>query len=198
MDLAQYRIKLRRNRDGSSRLHQYALTYKRVKGHINQAGYDIVSALAGDSDLIVEFSTDLFYGVGTDPGKCAEKFLNDIQSMNLEHISRKVPSQLPVVILGINMGKKEKLQAHEIAAYVPNRVWKSPSFRDVLPVCGARFYIAGEPADARKALDNLFDLSEEQKAAAFRMILFHMAEYERFGIMSASDMEKELRGMLGL
>jgi len=196
MDLARYKIKLRGGKDARKGYYQYSLTYR--GGENSPAAYDIISALAGDSDIIIEFNTDLFYGVSQEPDKCAEKFLEDIRSLNLEHVSRRVPSQYPVVFLGITIGRMSKVQAYEIAAYVPNNVWKDPSFRDVLPSCGARYYIAGNPTDAGAVLAVLPDLSEERKASMFRLILFHVAAFERFGIISAGDAEKELRGLLGL
>lgn len=198
MDLVPYKIKLRRNRNTDNGLHQYALTYQRGNGHINQAGYDILSALTGDSDLIIELNTDLLYGVSPEPDKCAEKFLEDIRNLNLAHSSRTAPSKYPVRFLGFTLERRDKKQSYEIAAYVPNKVWKNASFRDVLPVCGARYYITREPMDAQTTVDNLPALSEEQKAAMFRWILFHVNEYARFGILSAADSEKELRGLLGL
>ncbi len=198
MDLAPYKIKLSKNKDGNNAYCQYVLTYKKGKGHAGQAGYDILSALAGDSDLILELNTELFYGVSREPDKCAEKLLKDIQALNLEHYYRMVTSGTPLRLFGLTLERKDKKQAYQIAVHVPNRIWKEPFFRDVLPACGARYYIAREPMDARFVLDGLFDLSEEQKAAMFRRVLFHLAEQGVIGIMSAEEQENELRSLLGL
>ena len=197
MSLGAYKIKLRRNKDAGKGFYQYSLTYKKGTGHTSQVSYDILSAIAGDSDLLIELNTDLFYGVSPEPDKYAEKFLKDVQSLNLEYISRKVPSQYPVTVLGVTIRRRDNMQAYEIAAYVPNVIWKNASFKDVLPACGARYYIARETMDAKAVVNNLPDLSEEQKISMFRLVVFHMAELERFGIVSASDSE-ELLGLLGL
>lgn len=198
MELAPYKIKLCRNKNTGDGSCQYSLTYKIGKGDISQAGYDILSALAGDSDLIIELNTDLFSGVSQDPWKCSEKLLSDIQTYNLVYNSRSGPSRALVHFFGMTVERRDKKQVQETAAYVPNSIWKNPSFRDFLPACGARYYITGEPMDARTAVDSLFTLPEEQKAVRFRMILFHMAQYARFGIVSEKVSEEELRGLLGL
>jgi len=198
MDLAPYKIKLSKNKVAGKSFHQYVLTYKTGRESAGQAGYPILSALAGDSDLILELDTELFYGVSQDPDRCAEKLLKDIRSLNLDHSSRLVASRRPVRFFGLSLERKDGKQAHQIAAYVPNRIWKEPFFRDVLPACGARYYITREPMDARTVLDGLFTLSDEQKVAMFRLILFHLAEHRIVGIMSAEDQEVELRSLLGL
>ena len=68
-----------------------------------------------------------------------------------------------------------------------------------------KYYIARETMDAKAVVNNLPDLSEEQKISMFRLVVFHMAELERFGIVSpvirkknclAAGLESRLRAFL--
>lgn len=199
MALDKYKLKLKKNKGRTDEnLPGYSLSYKTNALNPNPAGYAILSALAGNHDVVIELNTDMFRnmsGIGED---AAAKFLKDAISRHLAHSCKKVRSEQMQTFFGFPTGSKRKKEAQRIAAYIPNVVWREESFQSVLPVCGAVYYFADEPMDAEAIVNDIWNMAEEEKASRFRMIVFNMAEFGQMGITTRSVGEEGLEGLLGL
>lgn len=193
------KVKLKKNKTREDEIQPgYSLSYKTNVLDPNQAAYAILSELAQKHDVIIELNTELFLNFSTSKRDHSTKFLNDIRSRNLKCSFNKMPSDRHTAIFGVPIGNGKKETAQKIAAYVPNLIWKEESFRSVLPACGARYYIVEKPIDAEVTVNSLWNMSEEEKAVMFGMIIFNMAEFGQMGIVTNTVGEEELKRLLGV
>lgn len=199
MTLDNYKLKLNKNGDSSNiDIPQYSITYRTNSKKPNHASYDILSALKENNDVIIEISTDLFFDSGANKEDYVNQFLNAINSLNIKYIHRKIPSAKKPSIFGFSIESKKKVEAHEIIAYVPDGVWAEGSLRDNLPISGARYYITKEPMGDTNILNDIRNMSEEEKAGIFRLIIFDLALLGQIGINSSFLEAGELNRLLGL
>jgi hypothetical protein len=196
--LDSFKLKLKKNKgNAGAEFPQYSLSYKWDQKSPCKAVYAIISALKGSSDVIIEVHTDFFGGINDKENFIAD-FLNNIALHKLEYRHRKVPTNQRPSIFGIPIGKKVKEDAHEIAVFVPARLWEEEFITDILPVYGARYYISKAPADDRDILNDIWSMSYEEKADAFKLILFNMALIGQMGIVSNYLGKEDFIELLGL
>lgn len=191
------KIKLTRNKEGLGG-PQYSVTYK-----VNPrrcVSHAILSALVGDRDVVMVMNTDLTFGLAGKEQQDFEEFLQGVKERGLVYANRTVPSNKQVTIFGLVLSKtkKKKEDAQEIAVYVPNAVWRQEDFGRCLPTCGVQYYIAEAPMDQTENIQAILDMPEEERAEAFVMDVYDIAQLGQIGINARTMGEEDLRTLLGI
>lgn len=195
MLLSKYKIKLRKNPGRINEgLPRYSLTYKSDPVTAARTSHEILSAFIGGNDVVIEINTDMS-GPLHDQDDPVEAFLVRTGAFGLACRKRKVLSEKDKTVLGFAV--RSKRQACEALIYIPNSVWNHPDMMDCLPLYGARYYITEETGEFSSKLDEIAMMSEEDKAQAFRMIVFDLAICGQMGVTSSSLSLEEIKGMLG-
>lgn len=195
MSLSKYRIKLRKNKGVIAEgLPQYSLTYKNDPVSAGRISHEILSAFIGSDDVIIEINSDMS---GPDRRQIdpAALLIEKAEELGLASRKKKVLSEKGNAVLGFLV--RSKKQATEALIHIPNDVWNHPDLKSCLPLYGARYYITKGASDAPSMLDKMPEMSEEEKAEAFRMIVFDLAVYGQMGILSASISMEDIKRMLG-
>ena len=198
MTLENYRIKIKRNpnkiKDGSP---QYSLTYNSDALNASRISHDILSVFIGENDVIIEINSDMSGPVNKQSEPVAA-FLDKTAIFDLVCKKKNVLSEKSNSLLGLFVGSKKRKQASEALIYIPNNVWCNPDFKKFLPLYGAKYYITDQTVDASAKLNEIAEMNEEDKAEAFRMVIFDLAICGQMGVASAALSMDDITGMLGL
>lgn len=197
MSLDKYRLKMGKTNDKNEGMPPYSLTYKPGARRISLVSHDVLSAMIGEHDVMIELSTDLLFGPRGKEQAYVDTFLNQVGAFSVAVRNRSVLSSRRNVLFGIAFNKKKKEMAHEVVAYIPNAVWREASFADIIPIHGARYYVVKEPVDAEAAVDGFWEMGEEEKEDTFLLRIFDIAALGQAGIDTKLE-EDELKEMLGL
>ena len=175
---------------------QYSLTYKaNLK---NQASYTILSALIETRDVVMTMNTDIMFGLDKKEKAYFEGFLERVSAKGLAYCDRKVPSAKGFAILGLPINRRKKEEAREIAVYIPNAVWRQEDFGGVLPAYGARYYVAKEPMDPDETVEQILNMTEEERADVFVMDMYDISSLGQIGLNAPGMEEEALKRILGL
>jgi hypothetical protein len=68
--------------------------------------------------------------------------------------------------------------------YVPHDVWKNESFKDKLPISGARYYITNYPMEAEDIVNKILTMDDKEIKTTFKLIIFDFAFYGQMGIVT--------------
>lgn len=198
---ANYKLKLNeRKGKGTMDSPQFSLSYKVNYEQVDtKISYDILSALKGDNDVIIEVNSSLANVAKSEGEDSAIAFLQKIRSLGLDYSYRKVPAATKQSFLAqlFGGGKKENL-AHEVLAYVPDKVWRDESFQSLLPVYGARYYVTKEPEESDKIVNEMCRMLDNEKVDYFKLIIFDVASFGQMGIVTNYLARSDLKNMLGL
>lgn len=199
MVLENKNIKLKQvNTDASLESAQISLTYKQQGSEekARESSYEILSALKSDNDVIIELNSTLFNLPDKEKDSYFRKFVETIRSLDLEYRYRKV-SVNTQSIFSFLFGQKT-VQAHEILVYVPHEVWLTETFRSILPIYGARYYVTKEAAEADEILEEMYRMMDFDKLDFFKLIIFDAGTLSSMGINSSSLTIEDLKEMLGV
>jgi len=190
-----YRLKLTKLDNNNSSAPQFSLTYSVKKTLSIEAGYDILSRLKGDNDLIVEVSGSIILG-NASPNKVTSDFLRNTRSLNLEFEAKQkeIPSRFS--IFGIPLLNQKTEVIDEIFAYIPNEAWNK--FMSFMPVHGARYYITPKPENPKELIRKTIRMTERERAENFDLTVYHAASLCQFGLWSAIYGEDDLKKILGI
>ncbi|NLN64104.1 MAG: hypothetical protein GX144_01600 [Clostridiaceae bacterium] len=198
MSLNQIKMKLLKNKEpvdiGSP---QYSLRYRARFDNPRDISYPILSALIGNADVIVMLNSGLFQNAWQGDVHPIEKFLNRIRQLELFHTYRKTPQEKNLSFFGFQTQRKKKVDVEEIAVYVPNQVWRE-SFREILPLCGARYLVTKAPMSVSTFMNGILGLSEEEISTMFSICIFDLAPVGQMGISSKQLDQKQIALCLGL
>ena len=190
-----YRLKLTKLDNNNSSAPQFSLKYSVKKTLSIEAGYDILSRLKGDNDLIVEVSGSIILG-NASPNKVTSDFLRNTRGLNLEFEAKQkeIPSRFS--IFGIPLLNQKTEVIDEIFAYIPNEAWNK--FMSFMPVHGARYYITPKPENPKELIGKTIRMTERERAENFDLTVYHAASLCQFGLWSAIYGEDDLKKILGI
>lgn len=162
--------------------------------------YQIISALNGAADLVLEVNSSLFNIGANQRGDAALNFLEEIRALNWDFRYRKItaPSSGNSLEMLFSFMKKSDNTAHQIFVTVPAAVWRDESLiLSLLPVHGVRYYI-GATAEV-DPLDALFNgqYTDEQVLSLFKLICYDCPGFGQMGVYTQDVTQEELRNMLG-
>lgn len=192
-------IKVKENKsDGSLSSPRFSISLKHLTS-LNEnrlTSYEILSALKGDNDVLIEANSSLFNMPLPERKSYAISFLNSVRELGLDYRYRKGVSQVSQSILA-QLLRNKNTGSHEILAYVPNKVWEMEGFYRILPLYGTRYYITKEPVESGKILDDMSRMLDSEKLEYFRLIVFDSSSLGYMGINSSSMTLSDIKQVLG-
>lgn len=198
MPLGKYSLKLKKNKNYiDQNSPQYSLSYRVKKEDPRHASHAILSALIGCNDVIIELNTDLIDNKFEKNVQSFDRFVNYIRSSKLEYSNRNIPSKKIYSIFGFNIESNKKKELQEFLVYVPNKVWSDTSFKDFLPVCGARYYITESPMASESIVSKLPEMDEKEKKETFKLIVFDYTLIGQMGLVSDKLCREDFQKLLG-
>lgn len=195
-------LKLKENKsDWGLDTPRYMITYK-VKSfaeEVRKNSFEIISALKGDNDVLIEFNSSLLMLNESDCEFCTANFIKAVKTMNLSYRYRKSAPIGKKSFISQLMNRKNK-DAHEILVYIPNELWKQEGFYSILPIGGLRYYIINGPSDGNKILEDVFNgqFMESEKIDFFNLIIFDCCSMGQMGIVSNHISFDEIKQTLGV
>jgi hypothetical protein len=179
---------------------QYILTYdthglkKENENLTRENSYRIISMLKSDNDVVIEVNSSLLNIRGAQKQAYVFSLLDSLKSMGLDYRYRKMSSSSGQTILSFVIGKKE--DEHEIFIYVPDSVWRTSEFQDIMPAYGAKYYIYDGSLETNECLDNLYRITDEEKLDFFKITIFDPGILERMAINSKRLCLEDLKGLI--
>ncbi|NLM27737.1 MAG: hypothetical protein GX211_06110 [Clostridiaceae bacterium] len=179
----KYKIKLKENSSSvDHNLPRFSLSYRAKKSDPRHVSYNILTALSENSDIIIELNTDFFDSNPNVNGQYFQQFADEVLSLGLTYSRKEFPSARCYSILGFRIESKNKKNAQKIAVYVPRDIWTNESFRNHLPICGARYYITNRPMDAEDIVNKIWTMDGKEIKNTFKLIIFDYTFYGQMGI----------------
>lgn len=160
--------------------------------------HKIISALKSDCDMIIEISSSMLIVSPTERESFAMNFLDAVKDMNLDYLYRKLPASGGQSILAQFFGKKGPEYSHEILARVPDEVWNSERFLSILSTHGTKYYIIDKVPEGRAFLEEMQNMTDDEKSSLAKMIIFDVGSYGTMGIFTKSVTEDEIKEKLGI
>jgi hypothetical protein len=198
MSLDKYKLKIKKNSDEiDDESPQYSLTYRSGSKDAAGISHEILSALIGENDVIIEINSDMS-GPGINKTDPVAEFIEKTGACNLSYRMRNIQSERNRTVFGFTLDIKKKKQAREALIYIPNAVWHHPAFRNYLPLNGARYYITSERDNVAGFLEEIEKMSLFDKASVSKAVIFDLAICGQMGISSTHLSMDEIEGMLGL
>lgn len=177
----------------------FSLDYKKASKKYEQdenINIDLLSRLIGDADLIIELNTSLMtMNNNKKETELVETFISEIRNHSIDYNYRKIPyNNSNRGFMSLFTGKTE---AHQVFAYIPNKIWQSPSFQQILPEEGLRYYITGNKKD-NNLLNEIQRMMDSEKLASFKIIIFDNKILKCMGINSTKVSVNDIRELLGI
>jgi hypothetical protein len=194
------KLRLKKNKNnGGANFPKFSISFNQStsKDESKLNSYDILSKLKGDNDLVLEVNSSLFNMHSSERESYATDILYSIRDFDLEYRYRKVASQSSGSIISQLFGLKKDSFAHEILAYIPDKIWRLDNFYTILPSYGARYYITKGHADGSKTLDSLSLMLDEEKIDFFKFSVFDSCCLGYMGITGNITLD-EIEVLLGL
>lgn len=202
MAIKDLKIKVKENKsDGSFSSPKFSISMKQSSSSDeNRANsYEVLSALKGDSDIIIEVNSSLLNIPPWQRETYAKDFLYSVRELGLDYRYKKGVSQSSLSFLAQLFGfGKNNQSAHEILAYVPHSVWESENFYKILPIHGARYYVLKEPGDSSKILDQISNMLDEEKLDYFKFTVFDTSTFSYMGINGNNLTIDDIKRSLGM
>lgn len=197
--MANYKIKLVDNRaKANSGIPQFSLSYNpENRQSESNVSYEVLSLLKEDNDIVIEIDTSLFIQSKKSKKFIPEDFISEIRKMNLEYSYKKSQSQKQDFFSSL-FGIKKTEEEHVVTVYVPDNVWNDESFKRILPDCGARYLIKKNTDEARKVLDEMNLLTDNERKNYFSFVIFDVSEYNQMGITSNHYGYDDIKKILGI
>lgn len=193
----KYKIKVVKNNGRSGLSPQYTVSYN-ANNDAAEAGYNILSRLIGDNDVIIEFNSSMLFKANVDTEKLVMGFLEEIRNMDLEYTLRQSTVLAKVSIFSIFTGATKNIEQYEILAYVPNSVWKEKFSKINIPLYGARYYITASSEDEKALLEKMSKMTDAEKIQYFRLVCFHAGVICHLGVETNNLNESDIKALLGI
>src|SRR5690554_1495315 len=143
---------------------QYTLTFKSKD---KEANYRILSALVQEDDLLIEIDSSWFSNNKKEI--YFKEILQYIRTNDLDYNYNKITNNDIQSIFG-NLYNKNTV-VHKTIFYLPNNIWKSESFRSIIPINGARYYILNKNND-EKILKYMGKMMDNEILDYFKLIVY--------------------------
>jgi hypothetical protein len=197
MPLTDMKIKLTQNKNAEmSGLPKFSLGYKpqRAKDRDKNSSYSILSALKQDNDIIIEINDSMLSLRKKERDNYISSLLRSINSLGISYINRNVPYASSKSIFGMHIGKPKIEQAADIYVYVTNDEWHLPDFPKMYPQFGAKYYICN--SDKEIKLEDMYNMSNEQKSDTFDFIIFDSCILHSMGINSKQKTIDDIKKLI--
>ncbi len=194
-------IKLTRNKRSKRdfNIPHYTLSYRSVNNEdTKNTAHKIISALKSDCEIVMEISSSMLTVSYAERESYAMKFLDMARNMNLDFIYRKLPSSDANPLLSLLLGRKNTSYNHQILVRIPDETWNSNDFISSLSVYGAKYYVIDKVPEGKEFLEELQNMTDEEKLDLAKIIVFDVGCYGTMGIFTNSMTEDEIKEKLGI
>lgn len=162
------KIKIKENKqEPSLESAQYTLTYQGKDRGLN---HKILDFFIREKDMVIEINSSRFSNTIDKPTEYTKKILDFLRENDLAYNYQKVPDNSSQSIFA-NLFKKDRT-AHEVLFYLPNKIWQSASFKSLMPIPGARYYIRKKSDDEENTLKKMQQLMDDELLDYFSLIIF--------------------------
>lgn len=178
---------------------QFRLAYNSqgLEYNIRHASYIILSSLKSDNDLIIEINSSLFSMSESKKEPFIKNLLESAKSLGLYYQYKKVPAYAKQNIFSLFFNKNVS-HAYEVFIYVPHKIWSTDEFSNFLHLCCARYYITKESVEASTIIDNMQQMTDNEKLDFFKLIVFNNVTYGGMGINTHSLSIPDINQLLEL
>jgi len=194
-------IKFKANKvSNDTDLPQYSISYMTNNAKIDnkKISFELISALKEDSDIVLEINSSLFSFSQLSRENIALQFLEDIRHIGFDYLYRKVPSASRSFLSHLfGLGKKDD-QAHEILVYIPDESWNKETLYNIIPTNGVKYYITKDNTQGRKVMDDLYQITDDEKLNAFKLVIFDVSSFGQMGIKSRSLTADDIKRLIGI
>lgn len=198
MPLRKYRLKLQSCQENAvNGSPQFTLKYNVKSDNPKHVSYSILSPLIGNDDVIILLSTEFFQRTGNGHQTPIDRFIENVRRLGLFIVERKRPTEQKVRLFGFQLNMKKTVEVLEVAVYVPNQVWRD-SFREIVPMCGARYFVLQQMFSVNDFMSGIFDMTEEAITKTFLTSIFDLAAAGQMGVSSNVMDQAEISRRLGL
>lgn len=203
MPAAGNKIKLTENKtNGSLDYARFSLSYgpslpPLSKEDPREESYKLLTLLKGDGDVIIEVNSLYLNIPEVKREPIVMEFLDHIKSLGLEYRYRKFTAERNQGLLAKLFGAK-KIEAHELFVHVPHETWQKEEFKSILPIHGARYYMAKGSCGPAEALDGMYRMTDEEKLDFYELIVFDIGILGTMGINSGKLELGDLKQILGI
>ena len=194
--MSKYKVRLIKNKGQDIYTPQFILTYSTRSSNSMKAGYDILSKLKGDNDLLIEVNGSLLLG-GANPDKVTKDFLDNVRNLDLEYSLKQVNIPVRPILSLLSPNNEKARVTYDILAYIPHEVWKN-NFINFIPQYGARYYITNKIENPKELIENIRQMTDKEKYEYFNLIAYHAATLCQFGLQSTKLDENDLREILSI
>jgi len=178
----------------------YSLDYSKAMKKYRQEdniNLQILSILIGDADVIMEFNSSLLFSTGNKRRKeeLVNNFISTLKNHDINYRYRKLPYRSsPRGLFSFLMSQTNDV-LHEVFAYIPNKLWNSSPFQQIVPEEGLRFYVIREKKN-ENLLDDIQNMMDSEKLESFDLIIFDNKNLATMGLNSIRLNSNDLRELL--
>ncbi len=186
-------IKIKKNsKNADLNSAQYTLFFKSTD---DTANYKVLSALIQDNDLIIEINSSRFMNTNIQKEEYFKEILEYLRSNDLDYTYSKVVDNSNQSIFGNIFNKNQT--AHQTIVYLPNKIWRSSSFRSIIPISGARYYILNTTND-KDILGNMNQMMDNEILNYFQLIAFDpgLDKIQQMGINTSMLSKSQVENLL--
>lgn len=156
--------------------------------------YQLLTSLKQQRNLFIEFDS-AFTNLPTpaEIQKAALSLLTSLQEMGIRFLHQTSEAKDTRGLLGI-LNLNKTYTAYHIFAYIPDSIWKVPSFQAIIPRYGVRYYLCkdGVPSDEGKMLEELLmgRIPEEKMLEWFDFVIYDCMDFGQMGIKTNFSKEE--------
>lgn len=197
--MTNYKIKLVDNKaKANSGVPQFTLSYNAENRNSQSSiSYEIITLLKEGNDIVIEIDTSLILQSKKSKKFIPEDFISEIKKLNLEYSYKKSQSQKQDFFSTL-FGMKKTEEEHVVTVYVPDNVWRNEALKKILPDCGVRYLIKKDTDEARKVLDEMNLLLDNERNNYFSYVIFDVSEFNQMGITSSHYGFEDIKKILGI
>lgn len=179
---------------GNGDISTFSLSYSGKKMDNAEASYQIISALKAETYLFIELNSSLVNMKANDKMNLAAIFMENLQSLGIQYISKKFMEDEKRKIFSISIDSK-KVEGFEIYALIPNEIWCEQEYKKIIPQTGVRYYLPYENTESN--LTAFVDLDEEERLRLSKLVIFDYILLASMGIntthLAKNDIERLLK-----
>ncbi|MBZ4666217.1 hypothetical protein [Mahella sp.] len=208
MDLTeQSKISIKENKQGTSlEAPRFALSYGQAADvdieNRRLISFKILSALKGESnDVILEIDSSLLNAPRQHRADIALDFVRAVRSAGIDFRYDKNAERVSFFSQLFRIGDTGYSFHHRVLAYIPQSIWTSEGFINILPAEGVRYYITQPTVQSSKLLDDMHHgyILDDEKLDIFDLIVFDCCVFGQMGIytkrLSLDDIKERLKNI---
>lgn len=204
----QAKIVIKENKQGAhSETPHFAISYEKAADtdidRCRLISFKILSALKGeDNDVIIEVDSSLLNAPRQHRSDIALDFVRAVRGAGIDFRYDKNAEKASFFSQLFRIGDTSPSFRRRVLAYIPQNIWSSEGFVNILPTEGVRYYIVPTNAQTTKLLDDMRQgyILDDEKLDMFDLIVFDCCVFGHMGVytkrLSLDDIKGRLKNIL--